>query len=354
MSALSFGSRKCLDLDAMRMTAMLCICLLLLQNPSYGRNADVQTTASPEFFIVDSWIAGFTYGLCINKEQRLRNAWKRANRTAANDAKIWGGLFVSDPYKKFGGRLWETVSRFSWQLPQTVVGLGYAHFENTIGGNVDTVRYYHGATVTTGRHSLFFKLGGPAVTLSNYIVGHMYVSANVNNYYFQHEYGHYLQSQAMGIAWVGRIAIPNIRSEHGEYKKLYFSHDFHPTELDANRRAFLYFNKRSPGFQNDTALTSRPYAANLGWDFRRNPMAGAGENVYMPGWRSDTVSYVDYNNPVHLLSLECLRVSPKWYDYFLPIVSGFYNSYRYNNVRHEKDVTEAPVGGAQPASAGRE
>ena len=47
--------------------------------------------------------------------------------------------------------------------------------------------------------------------------------ADPHNRLFQHEYGHYLQSQSMGPA-------------------------FQPFEQDANRRAFLYFNKNVDGF----------------------------------------------------------------------------------------------------------
>jgi|GEM_PF-1105106 len=325
----------------MKIAVALSVCLLLLQSPAYAGNAAVRTSASNRFFIADSWLTGFTYGLCTSREHRLKSAWQRANRTAANDAKIWAGLFVSDPNKKAGGRLWETVSRFTWQLPQTVVGLGYTHFENTIAGNVDTVRFFHGSTVTTGRHSLFFGIGGPAVTLGSFIVGNEHMRKNVNNYYFQHEYGHYLQSQATGIAYFGTIAIPNIRSEHGDYQKLYASHDFHPTEQDANRRAFLYFNRKIAGFKNDTLLTTRSYADNLGWEFRKNPMLNVGVRILPQGWKRDSVNYVDYSNPEHVASLEKLRVRAKWYDYAFPVVSGFYNSYRYNHLREPKVKPES-------------
>lgn len=333
-----------INLAGMKRFVLISLCLLVLHSPAHGANKHSRSSASTTFLIADSWITGFTYGFCNSKEKRLKNAWKRANRTAGNDAKIWAGLFVSNPHRNTAGRIWETVSRLTWQLPQTVVGLGYAHFENTIGGNVDTVRYYYGTTVTTGRHSLFFRLGGPAVTLSNYIVGHNGLHANVNNYYFQHEYGHYLQSQSTGIAYFGAIAIPNILSEHGEYEKLYSGHDFHPTEQDANRRAFLYFNEHTPGFQHDSLLTAQNNADNLGWDFRKNPLLNAGVRVPYKGWRIDSLNYVDYSDPAQVTSLEKLRVRAKWYDYVLPAISGFYNSYRYNHLKRTKKQEAAAPG----------
>ena len=42
-------------------------------------------------------------------------------------------------------------------------------------------------------------------------------------------------------------------------------------------------------------------------------------------------TFLDYKNSLDLLSLDKLRVKSKWYDYFLPIGSGFINTYKYNN-----------------------
>ena len=306
-----------------RFVVLLAFCLIL--KPA---NAGVAVPEKERFFIVDSWVSGFFYGFFSSKECRFGNAWHRANRTAANDVKIWGGLFISDPNRKFGGRLWEHVSRFTWEFPQTVTGLVYAHAENTFFGNADTVRYKYGAVSITGRRGLFFGLGGPAVTLGNYIIGDDNLSAKADNPIFQHEYGHYLQSRRMGLAYFGRIAIPSLRSEHGDYKENYQSHDYHPAEQDANRRAFLYFNSRLTGFQNDTLYSSNVFSENKGWDFRRNPFSGIGAEIIL---RNRTVRYVDYTNPEHLASLEKLRVKAQWYDYLFIGISGFYNSYRYNH-----------------------
>ena len=292
--------------------------------------SDAATTVPEKgrFFIVDSWVSGFFYGFFGSKECRFGNAWKRANRTAANDVKIWGGLFISDPNRKFGGRLWEHCSRFTWELPQTAIGLFYAHVENTFCGNADTVRYRYGSVAITGRRGLFFGAGGPAVTLGNYIIGDEHLSAHADNPFFQHEYGHYLQSRNMGWAYFGRIAIPSLRSEHGNYENNYLGHDYHPAEQDANRRALIYFSSRVANFRNDTLYSSNTFAENKGWDFRRNPFSGVGIEVVL---RNKTVRYVDYTNPEHVASLEKLRVRAKWYDYLFIGISGFYNAYQYNH-----------------------
>ena len=100
-----------------------------------------------EFIIVDSWIIGFLSKLV--ETGSLKQSWDEANKRAVNDARIWGGLFVSDPNKNFWGRSLEVVSRLIWQLPQTVAGWGFSQSCNTFGfyGGVETVEYRYGATV---------------------------------------------------------------------------------------------------------------------------------------------------------------------------------------------------------------
>ncbi len=270
------------------------------------------TDPSGEFFIIDSWLIGLFSG-----------GWKEANKRAANDIKIWGGLFASDPNKGFLGRVWETISRFTWQLPQTIGGWGTAQACNTLGlkGGVESVKYKYGATVVSTQNSW----DGAAITQGSYIVGGSELQADPNNSLFQHEYGHYIQSQSMGWAYYPRVGIPSAGSEHGKYKLNYPSHNYHPVEQDANRRAFLYFNKNVTGFQNDTYLSD-----NLGWNFVKNPL-----DVYKTGQGV----YIDYNNSYDLQLLNNLKVRATLGDYMSwlyggPIgaaLYGWYNSYNYNN-----------------------
>lgn len=281
-----------------------------------------------QFFIIDSWLSGFVYGFFSDSTQRFRHGWQRANHTAFNDIKIWGGLFVSDRNKRFGGRLAETLSRVSYQAIQSSAGFVYSHFENTFAGNAAEVRYLYGSTVIVGRHDLLFGIGGPAVTLGSYVIADENIAASADNSVFQHEYGHYLQSQRMGFAYLGRVGIPSLRSQHGPYKENYPSHDYHPAEQDANRRGFLYFNREIAGFQDDSTYMWNKETGNLGWDFRHNPLWKMGTEMKI-GKR--TIWYVDYRNELQVAELDSLRVRARWYDYTFLIVSGFYNAYHYNN-----------------------
>lgn len=252
---------------------------------SYAYNNPLRyTDPTGDFFIIDSWLIGLFSG-----------GWEEANRRALNDIKIWGGLFAIDGNKSLFGNIGEFFSRLTWQLPQTAGGLLTSHAYNTYGlkGGVESVNYKYGATVVKTRSADTW--GG--VTQGSYIIGDNTIEADENNALFQHEYGHYLQSQKMGLAYYPRVAIPSLGSDAA-------SHDFHPVEQDANRRAFLYFNKNIRNFQNDANPSD-----NLGWNFWENPL-----DVQRVGPASRG-QVIDYRNPADLLQLNRLIVSARWFDY---------------------------------------
>lgn len=272
------------------------------------------TDPDGEFFILDAWLSGFFQGFFSTDQNRLSNGWNKANQLAANDAKILGGLFIPDMNKGFFGRHWQVLSRFSWEALQTLVGLGLSLFNN-ICGQVDDVEYYDGATVMSGN---FYGRTGEAVTLGCYINGYSTLSANPNNHLFQHEYGHYLQSQEMGIAYLNRVGIPSAFSNH--------NHKFHPVEQDANRRAFLYFNKHIDGFYK----TEEDMNNEWGWDFDNNPLNVDGSYTFG--------QYVDYKDADDLKLLEGLSIHASLIDYYgwtmspiMLIGNTIYNTIYYNH-----------------------
>ncbi len=207
---------------------------------------------SGQYVVVDSWIKGFFSGLF---KGGLKEAWKEANNRAANDAKIWGGLFT--------GNFKQILSRFTWELPQTLLGFGYSHFSNTTLGNVNDVNYYDGATVV--RHN---KKNGLGVTLGSYINGDNSIRPDPNNSLFQHEYGHYLQSRASGIFYLPKFAIPSLLSRNnGNHPAVY-----NAVEQDANIRGIEYFFKKTNG--------------SLDWHFDDNPIGTDGRSWTMAEYHS--------------------------------------------------------------------
>jgi hypothetical protein len=274
------------------------------------------TDSSGEFLV--SGVIGFWDGLI--KTGKLKGAFVEATHRVKMESRIWAGLFQTDPNKSNKKRFWELVSRFTWQAPQVLGGQSAAHVVNTIFGNVHSVDYKYGATVirTSGDWG--------ALTQGNYIIGDANIAPNANNPLFQHEYGHYIQSQSMGPAYYPRVGITSVLSSG--------DHDFHPVEQDANRRAFLYFNQNVGGFQNDGAgrddWTSDTPQANLGWDFHGNPLNFDGSNTRL--------QYVNYASGLNVSRLEGLHVKANFWDYFSmlnpgmvdPVLNGLINAWRYN------------------------
>lgn len=203
------------------------------------------TDSSGQFFILDSFLIGWIGG-----------DLDRAKQMAWNDLKIWGGLFNVDKNKGFWGGTWELISRFTWQLPQTAYGFIFAQSMNTfhLAGGVDSVEYLHGATVLKGH-----KNGWGAVTIGSYIMGDCDIEAKDDNGIFQHEFGHYLQSQDVGLLWASVYGFPSLRSASKHDGK----HKYYYTEQDANARSFRYFAKHYSSY----------YAEHI-WKFDKNPITG--------------------------------------------------------------------------------
>ena len=206
---------------------------------------------SGEFFLIDDFIIGFFKGFCnaIFKGKNIfKTSWNYGIKHLSNNFKMWVGLFSTDSNKNFWGRSWELFSRFTWQLHQTALGFFMAE-EYNIWGNVTKVSTKYGATVITTPN-----LGdsGRAFTLGCFIIGASNVEALPDNAPFQHEYGHYLQSQLFGPLYISMIAIPSLYSA-----TFTNNHKKHLMEKDASTRGFKYFIKR--GWSSK-------------WDFKNNPI----------------------------------------------------------------------------------
>lgn len=181
--------------------------------------------------------------------------------------------------------------------------------------------YYDGATAIEHYTN---KWG--AFTLGSFINGEEGLQADPNNSLFQHEYGHYLQSQEMGWGYLSRVGIPSLMSAIRKDD----NHDYQLFEQDANRRAFLYFNENVAGFYKTYAEKD----AARGWNFYNNPL-----DVHHNGSNS-RLDYYDYNNEEHRLLLNRLTLNAYWCDYYgwhmgiagvlgIGIANGlFYNNHR--------------------------
>ncbi len=207
-------------------------------------------------------IIGFTDGYFSQNgtvSPKYDNGTKEAVRRFDNLTKIIGGQFKTDRNLNWKQRTWQMVSRHTWESPQNGLGLGMALLGNTFG-RVDKVDYYAGATTVSHRHQI-----GGAFTVGSYIQGGPDLRADPSEEYFQHEYGHYLQSRFAGPMYLGRYAIPSLRST---LKGGNWQHNHFEVEQDANLRAFDYWNETIDGYSD--------------WD-TRNPILSDSQEAY-PYW----------------------------------------------------------------------
>lgn len=226
-------------------------------DPSGNNFAETLLTGVIDFLTT----ALFKGGLDFSSPGSMREAWRNYDPTApwSMTNKSWKmsvGFYKLDTNLSSGEQAVQLLSRFTWELPQALLGSTVNQIHNLFGG-VKSVDYYGGATVVESYAS---NWGG--FTIGNYINGNRGIIANPNNKLFQHEYGHTLQSKKYGFFYLTKCAIPSLVD-----CILPSNHDLHPVEQDANIRAFKYFKKYESDFvrnENGNIVTD--------WSFDSNPI----------------------------------------------------------------------------------
>jgi len=255
-----------------------------------GNNPIVNIDPDGEFFLGTLLTGIFDFvgtlffkgALDPTSKKARQGAWEQYDPSApwSKTNKAWKidiGAFKTDENKGPFGRAWELVSRWTWQLPQTLVGKTASHGANNLGW-VNEVNYFHGATV------LSTSLGSGGMTLGSYILGYN-MTPDFKNHTFVHEYGHYLQSQKWGPLYVPLIAIPSAESAFIDNDgSLFDIGDHHDRwfEAGASRLGANYFDKyyTADGFDIEYFYK--------GWNLNRpapyfNPITGS-INQPHPQW----------------------------------------------------------------------
>ena len=247
-----------------------------VQNPDYTQNFNrygycvnnplKYTDPSGEFFLGSlltffgdllktAFIDG---GLDPTSKSARQNAWKDFDPTAQWSAtnKAWKidiGGFKTDPHRTIVGRGLQLLSRWTWELPQTLIGKGASHIRN-MTGNVDDVSYYGGATLVNKNDNSRDRWG---LTLGSYINSkNLRADPNIDPV-FRHEYGHTLQSRLVGPLYLTSVGIPSLIGGFLDYNLGISNHDREWYETQANRMSYRYFSNHDP-----EALTALPWDDN--------------------------------------------------------------------------------------------
>jgi len=192
------------------------------------------------FFLIANAVKDFFVNVGNSVGNLINGRTDKWNWTGTkNSLKIYGGLFQGDAK--------QILSRIFLEIPQTALGYLYTQGRN-LGGNVDRVDYFDGATFATKENAS--KNNG--LSLGSFIninnkerIDGDFGKYIVTNYLYMHEYGHYRQSQAFGPLYLPRFGLPSLLSTNfftGRNDQY-----LHPVEQDANARAYNYF-KNKDGF----------------------------------------------------------------------------------------------------------
>jgi hypothetical protein len=150
--------------------------------------------------------------------------------------------------------------RFTWELPQTLLGLGAAAWAIVVM-QVQQVAWRDGAVVIQGWRKQRFWGG---ISFGTVILGDERIAAVLHNSLYMHEFGHVLQSRASGPLYLLKYGFPSVLSVRGRG-----IHKQHPVEQDANLRAYRYFSQQ-PGF--------------LHWDHAFNPLPAIAKPLPITWW----------------------------------------------------------------------
>jgi hypothetical protein len=156
---------------------------------------------------------------------------------------------------------WRIVaSRFTWELPQTLLGLG-AGTVALLVFNVDAVGHRDAVVVIKGWRK---QRGWGGICFGSVIIGDERIAPSLNNRLYMHEFGHVLQSRASGPIYLFKYGIPSVLSARGRG-----IHGHHPVERDANARACIYFSQQA-GFTT--------------WPIDYNPLPMPGKRLPLHWW----------------------------------------------------------------------
>ena len=174
-----------------------------------------------------------------------------------NAVKICRGLFLTDPNRTVWGKVWQLFSRFTWELPQTLMGWLYTLLRALFGqiDRVDTLGGITFATKSNCAYSMGVSLGTFVDLWSGRWMRGDGTGFIIGNQLCMHEFGHTADSQRFGWAYLPVIGLPSLMSAFGKG-----NHNVYWTETRANRHAKRYFSKHHAIAWNENGYPTENHA----------------------------------------------------------------------------------------------
>ena len=205
-----------------------------LNNPLVYVDENGEVIGTALTFIYDFFRTLSTGGLNVGNKQVMDNAWREFDPSASwsktNRAwQIAKGGWRTDENKSWYEQVCSVISRWSFELPQTVFGKILSHSSNMFY-DVE-VSYYHEATIVNRKDMSVDEWG---MTLGSYIN-----TLNASDDLIRHEYGHVIQSQKIGPLYIPLIGIPSFIG-CGVEDISNHDHDYEWYETWANKLSYEY------------------------------------------------------------------------------------------------------------------
>lgn len=149
----------------------------------------------------------------------------------------------------FKGNFGQVLNKWTFGIVNSFVGNFVANAAN-YAGMVHDVTYMDGMAAISG-----VTHGNSAVTIGHYSMGPKKYKADWRDNLFVHEYGHYIQSQYMGIAYFPVVAIPSLFSAAFTSKWSGMEHSDRWFEQNASTLGAKHFDKKygsgADGYKED-------------------------------------------------------------------------------------------------------
>lgn len=154
----------------------------------------------------------------------------------------------------FKGNLGQIINKWTWGLYNSVIGNTVAHYLNVIG-RVDEVTDMDGMLALSG----VTDEDGGAFTIGHYSFGPPKYKADWRDHLFVHEYGHYIQSQHMGLLYLPIIAPASLISAAIGESTTGTEHKNRWFEVWASSLGSEYFDKKYGKYKSGYSIGHKDY-----------------------------------------------------------------------------------------------